>query len=377
MTDVVNNTQTIGELLPTYARTMNFRLTVRDNQVPAGGVGNDETTVTAVSGTGPFLVTAPNTNQTWTGNTSENVTWNVAGTTASPISCANVNIDLSTDGGFTYATNLASNTPNDGSQSIFVPNISTSSARVRVSCANNVFFDISNSNFTIQLGVGEPSLTVSKSVQPTGSAAPGDTLTYTIEVNNDGTAPASSTTVSDTFANALVSPTCNGVPGDLTDTVVINPGNSVSYTCTAVVDPTLILDVEMTAAPVEILSGEQVTYTIAVTNNHSSLSLSNVQVSAPGVTGCTPALNTPQTLGPGASQVYSCPNNTVNSPAPVTATATGELTISNVATASDPEDLGGAKNSNTVQTLVVATGSDSAQVLLSDYFYQFLPLIMR
>jgi hypothetical protein len=123
ISDIVNNTQTMGELLPSYARTMTFRFTVRDNQSPAGGVASDETTVTAVTGTGPFLVTAPNTAVTWTGNTSETVTWNVAGTNNAPISCANVNLSLSTDGGFTYPTILEANTPNDGSSSVLVPNI--------------------------------------------------------------------------------------------------------------------------------------------------------------------------------------------------------------------------------------------------------------
>ncbi|MAU02085.1 MAG: hypothetical protein CL608_33530 [Anaerolineaceae bacterium] len=377
MSDIVNNVQTMGELLPSYARTLNFRLTVRDNQ-PVGGVAYDSTTVTAVAGTGPFLVTDPNTSQTWTGNTLEMVTWNVAGTTAAPISCANVNIQLSTDGGFTYPTVLEANTPNDGSESIFVPNLSTSSARVRVSCANNIFFDISNANFTIQLGVaGDPSLAVSKSVQPTGSVAPGDMLTYSIDVDNEGTGLAGNTTVTDTFASALVNPECNGVPGNLVDTVSINPTLSVNYTCTAEVDPSLALAVDMTAVPAVIESGEQVTYTIIVTNSHSSLSLNNVQVSAPGITGCTPALGTPQTLAARASQTYSCPNVVVNSPAATTATATGQLTISNTAAASDPDDPDAPANSNTVQTQVVVTGRDSFAVYLSDYFYQYLPIVMR
>ena len=378
ISDVVNGTQTLGELLPSYGRTMNFRLTVRDNQTPAGGVSYESIQVVAEAGTGPFLVTAPNTAVTWTGNTNETVTWNVAGTTAAPISCTNVNIDLSTDGGFTYPTALLANTPNDGSESIFVPNVSTSNARVRVSCADNIFFDISNANFTIQLGVGgDPSLTVGKSVAPTGSVSPGDSLTYTIGVTNTGTAPASTTTITDTFAAALTNPVCNGVPGDLTDTVAINPTNSVSYTCTADVDASLALAVDITAVPAEIMSGEQVTYTITVTNSHGSLSLSNVQVSAPGVSGCAPALNAPQTLGPGASQIYNCPDNTVDLPAATTATATGELTISNVATASDPDDPGGTASSDTVQSQVVVTGSDSVMVMLSDYFYLYLPIVMQ
>ncbi|WP_420644037.1 reprolysin-like metallopeptidase [Candidatus Leptofilum sp.] len=379
ISDIVNNMQTLGEILPSYGRTMNFRLTVRDNNAATGGVASDSTTVTAVAGTGPFLVTSPNTNVTWTGNTTETVTWNVAGTTDAPISCANVNIDLSTDGGFTYPTVLEMNTPNDGSQNVIVPNISTSNARVRVSCADNIFFDISNTNFTIQIGAGgDPSLTVSKSVEPTGSVIPGDSLTYTIDVENVGTAPASNTVVTDTFATALTNPSCNGVSGDLMEMVAINPSSSESFTCTAVVDSSLALDVEITALPSAISSTEITTYTITVTNSHGSLSLNNVQVATtPNLINCTPALNTPQVLGPGASQVYTCPNNGVTLPGSVTATATGELTISNVAQASDEDDPGGVKSSSTVQNQVIVTGSDNVMVMVTDYYYIYLPTIMR
>ena len=169
ISDIVNNTQTLGEILPSYGRTMNFRFTVRDNQAPAGGVASDDTTVTAVSNTGPFLVTAPNTAVTWTGNTTETVSWNVAGTDLAPISCANVDIMLSLDGGFTYPTVLEMNTANDGSTNVLVPNLSTSSARVRVACAGNIFFDISNTDFTITLGGGPtPTPTETATATPTG-----------------------------------------------------------------------------------------------------------------------------------------------------------------------------------------------------------------
>ncbi|MBK6566016.1 MAG: T9SS type A sorting domain-containing protein [Saprospiraceae bacterium] len=147
--DVLNNVNPTWEELPSVGRPMNFRVTVRDNFATAGCTGEAQNIVTTVAGTGPFLVTSPNTAVTYTGNSSQTITWNVAGTTAAPVSCANVNILLTTDGGTTF-TSLASNTANDGSESITIPNITTSTARVWIQCANNIFYDVSNVNFTIQ-----------------------------------------------------------------------------------------------------------------------------------------------------------------------------------------------------------------------------------
>lgn len=139
----------IGERLPTAARTMNFRVSVRDRR---GGVADVGTTVTVAAGTGPFQITnqnsfAPQAN--WYANTTPPVTWDVAGTNAAPINVATVNILLSTDGGLTFPTVLAANTPNDGTQNITVPNIPTMQARVKVEAVGNIFYDINNANFAI------------------------------------------------------------------------------------------------------------------------------------------------------------------------------------------------------------------------------------
>ena len=149
LSDLVNNTLTIGEVLPNVTRSMTYRLTARDNRMGGGGVNSANVTFNVTTAAGPFQVTSPNTAVSWTGNTAQAVTWNVASTTAAPVSCTNVAIHLSTDGGFTYPTALVASTPNDGSDSILVPNIGTTTARIRVSCATNVFFDISDVNFTI------------------------------------------------------------------------------------------------------------------------------------------------------------------------------------------------------------------------------------
>ncbi len=151
VSDIINNTTTIGEILPTVARTLDFRLTVRDNRVGGGGVMHNDVTqkVTTVATAGPFLITAPNTAVSWGTGTTQTVTWSVASTDIAPVSCANVNILLSIDGGNTFPITLIAGTPNDGSQVITVPSNVTSQARVKIEGAGNIFFDMSNVNFSI------------------------------------------------------------------------------------------------------------------------------------------------------------------------------------------------------------------------------------
>lgn len=147
--DLVNNASPTWEVLPSVARNLNFRVTVRDNNGDYGCTTETNTTLTVSGAAGPFVVTQPNTAISWEEGQTYTVTWDVAGTAAAPVSCANVDILLSYDGGFTYPVVLLSNTPNDGSQNVVVPAGTSTTARVMVRCASNVFFDISNVNFTI------------------------------------------------------------------------------------------------------------------------------------------------------------------------------------------------------------------------------------
>ncbi len=137
-----------GELLPAIARTMSFQVIARDNRANGGGI-NTATATVVVAGTGPFGVTSPNTNVTWFLNSNPTVTWNTGGSEAAPISAANVRILLSTDGGATFPTVLNASTPNDGSEAVTSPNLNTSNARIRVEPVGNIFFDVSDANFTI------------------------------------------------------------------------------------------------------------------------------------------------------------------------------------------------------------------------------------
>lgn len=149
LSDILSGTSDNAEKLPTLSRTMNFRLTVRDNRAAGGGIDMDEMQVTVSSGAGPFRVTAPNTPVTLSGGTL--VSWNVANSDAAPVSAANVDILLSTDGGQTFSA-LLTGTPNDGSEAVTLPSINTSTARIKIQGSGNIFFDISDVNFSIEPG---------------------------------------------------------------------------------------------------------------------------------------------------------------------------------------------------------------------------------
>jgi hypothetical protein len=138
----------VGESLPNITRTMNFRVTARDGRT-TGGINSAAMQVNVTNSSGPFAVTAPNTGVTWAGNSVQTVTWNVVNTDLAPVSAANVRILLSTDGGNTFPVVVNPSTPNDGSESIVVPNIGTTQARIKVEGAGNIFFDISDTAFTI------------------------------------------------------------------------------------------------------------------------------------------------------------------------------------------------------------------------------------
>jgi hypothetical protein len=130
---------------------MKFRLTVRDNHAGGGRSSSaDMPGIQVIAAAGPFLVTAPNTAVSWTADLSQTVTWNVAGTTAAPISCAAVDIDFSRNGGVSWPLRLAAGMPNNGSANVTIPSgNATTQARIRVSCSTNLFFDVSDVNFTV------------------------------------------------------------------------------------------------------------------------------------------------------------------------------------------------------------------------------------
>ena len=102
--------------------------------------------------------------------TPQTVTWNVSGTNAAPINTASVNILLSTDGGATFPLSLASATPNDGTQAVTLPAIATTQARVKIEAVGNIFFDVSDANFTITTGNAAPVANADATSTPVNTA---------------------------------------------------------------------------------------------------------------------------------------------------------------------------------------------------------------
>lgn len=189
ISSISTNTNDPWQVLPSVARTMNFRLTVRDNHSGNGCTASATSTITFDGTAGPFVVSSPsNTGISYPALSTQTISWSVAGTNVAPVNCSNVDILLSTDGGLTYPTTILSNTPNDGSENVVIPNSQSTTARIMVKANGNVFFDISNNNFAITAPVIftiTAGANVNGSISPSGavSVASGANQTFNISPN--------------------------------------------------------------------------------------------------------------------------------------------------------------------------------------------------
>jgi hypothetical protein len=145
---VMNNATDPWETLPAANRAMTFRCTVRDNRAGGGGVAIATTQVT-VSGVA-FRVTQPASGTTWNVGSTQAVIWQVGGGNIA----STVNILLSLDGGLGYESGnlivLKANTPNDGIETVTVPNVVSTRARIILEPVGHVFYSPNPGNFRIQ-----------------------------------------------------------------------------------------------------------------------------------------------------------------------------------------------------------------------------------
>jgi Metallo-peptidase family M12B Reprolysin-like len=209
---------------------LHFRVTARDLRMGGGGNSAADLTLRLAPNTGPFVVTAPNAAVTYPGGSSQTVTWDKANTDLPPVGTTDVKISLSTDGGLTYPHVLAASTPNDGSEAVTMPHFATSSARVKIEAIGNVFFDVSNANFTITDTL-KPTITASVAPPPNAAGWHNSNVTVTLTATDDANGSGiKSITYSATGAQPIPSTTVNAA----TTSVVISANGitTLSYFAT-------------------------------------------------------------------------------------------------------------------------------------------------
>lgn len=144
-----------GEKVPDVARTLNFKLTMR-NVLNGNGcfLFPDDSIHLDVANTGlgrGFAVTSQNTaGNTYRGGSTQHVTWDVAGSDQAPVSASFVDIFLSPDGGYTWPY-VVGTFPNTGAADVLLPNPDTTAtkSRIKVKGSGNVFFNINGKDFTV------------------------------------------------------------------------------------------------------------------------------------------------------------------------------------------------------------------------------------
>lgn len=138
------------EVLPLQTRNMTFIVTLRDfGAAGYGCIVQDEMDISVVNTGAQYAVLTPNGGEAWQSGSTETVTWNVAGTDMNGINCAMVDIVLSTNGGTSFDQVLAT-VANSGSATVTAPASTETNARVMVRCNGNIFFDISDADFSIE-----------------------------------------------------------------------------------------------------------------------------------------------------------------------------------------------------------------------------------
>mgnify|MGYP006190767955 FL=1 len=182
-----NNLTSTWESVSTIGRTMAFTLTARDNIANGGQTNTVSASITVSANVGPFAVTSQNSSGvSWNQGSTQTITWAVNNTTTLTGS-SNVDILLSTDGGLTFPTVLASNTPNDGTENITVPNIASQTCRIMIKPTGNIYYALNTVPFSIGYSCSIISNnTVATIADGLGANQAGPTTVSTISSNETG-----------------------------------------------------------------------------------------------------------------------------------------------------------------------------------------------
>ncbi|MCC6287347.1 MAG: T9SS type A sorting domain-containing protein [Chitinophagaceae bacterium] len=147
---ILNRAVGTYEVLPTVARTLNFKVTVRDNNEGAGCNAYEDVVVN-VQSCGAFEITNLSTPQSFVadGINTMTLTWNTA-TVCSVM--PKIDILFSTDGGVTYPYTVLSETANDGTETFIVPNLPTNKGRFMIKSIGNIYYNINAADIIIASG---------------------------------------------------------------------------------------------------------------------------------------------------------------------------------------------------------------------------------
>ncbi|WP_343328834.1 reprolysin-like metallopeptidase [Polaribacter staleyi] len=219
-TIVSGSTSSTWEVLPSVARDLNFSFLVRDNHAGGGSSARDDMNV-SVEDAEAFTVSAPNSDVAWDVGSTQTVSWVKGTTDLMPINCLHVNIKLSVDGGLTFPIMIKENTPNDGVENIVIPNNPSTTSRIMVEAADNIFYNVNSTNFTINSVI--PSFVMSNtSGMQLGCNSGNDSVNYTFNfdfVNGFSDPVTLSAEGFPVGANVVFSPSVINSDGNVTMTI--------------------------------------------------------------------------------------------------------------------------------------------------------------
>lgn len=137
-----------GESLPIKERKLRFKLVAQDGYNAAQ---SDEMLVNVKRTGSRFALDLPRAHYSL--GRDYRISWNKANTDRAPVYCDNVDVLLSTDGGYNFDYTLEEDVANTGETWVYLPSDlpETSKARFKLACSDNVFFAISYNNFRLTL----------------------------------------------------------------------------------------------------------------------------------------------------------------------------------------------------------------------------------
>ena len=144
LSTVVSGSTSLSERIPQIGRNMNMRLTVKDG---VGGVQSDDIVVTVDGNSGPFTVVSPNGGERV--GESRTIRWDSAFTEQAPVSATTIDVYLSTNAGISF-DQLIGSVDNTGIATLSFPSgIQSTTARLMLRGAENIFYDVSDGVFEL------------------------------------------------------------------------------------------------------------------------------------------------------------------------------------------------------------------------------------